>query len=135
MQRGSNQRQESGWVRGQQGWFGEPWASKKPHRRLAASPVGHPWNCPNSWLPGHNVSLGVILQSKMEYGSHCGTTCLHPSREHWDRNPCHPWTAMLGTVSCMWKAQNPRSQSFWSAKHPNHNMKMCSHGTHPRNRH
>lgn len=28
--------------------------------------------------------------------SHCGATCLHPPRECWDRNPCHPWAPMWG---------------------------------------
>lgn len=66
-----------------------------------------------------------LSRAKWTMGPHCGATCLHPPREHWDRNPCRLWTPVLGTVSCMCPAQNPAwSLSFRSVKHPRYSTKM-----------
>lgn len=66
-----------------------------------------------------------LSRAKWTMGPHCGATCLHPPREHWDRNPYRLRAPILGTMSCMCPAQNPAwSLSFRSVKHPRHSTKM-----------
>lgn len=65
---------------------------KKPQGRLVAphllalsgppTPTRHPWNCPLLQSPAHDMSPGISLQSKEEYGPHRGTTCLHCQGPH-----------------------------------------------------